>query len=123
MGKEFRGGGNRGANRGGNRGGKRGGGRGGNRGRGRGGIGSKKFSKPKTEIQPHRFEGVYILKSGEEVLATKNLAPGESVYGEKRVTIELPFIEIKALAAIQQVLFLLFVQTYYYQYFKYKYSY
>jgi len=87
MGKDFRGG-NRGGNRGGGRGGNRGGGRGGNRGRGRGGIGSKKFAKPKTTIQPHRFEGVYILKSGEEVLATKNMAPGESVYGEKRVTIE-----------------------------------
>ena len=87
MGKDFRGG-NRGGNRGGMRGGNRGGGRGGNRGKGRGGIGSKKFSKPKTTIQNHRFEGVYILKSGEEVLATKNLAPGESVYGEKRVTID-----------------------------------
>ena len=86
MGKDFRGG-NRGSNRG-NRNSGRGGGRGGNRGRGRGGIGSKKFAKPKTIIQPHRFEGVYILKSGEEVLATKNLAPGESVYGEKRVSIE-----------------------------------
>ena len=83
MGKEFRGGGNRGANRGGNRGGKRGGGRGGNRGRGRGGIGSKKFSKPKTTVLPHRFEGVYIIKTSEEVLATKNMVPGESVYGEK----------------------------------------
>ena len=65
MGKEFRGG-NRGNNRGGNRGGRGGrGGRGNNR--GRGGIGSKKFSKPKTTVQPHRFEGVYIIKKTEEV--------------------------------------------------------
>ena len=86
MGKEFRGG-NRGNNRGGNRGGRGGrGGRGNNR--GRGGIGSKKFSKPKTTVLPHRFEGVYIIKTSEEVLATKNMVPGESVYGEKRVTIE-----------------------------------
>ena len=83
MGKNFRGG-----NRGKNRDGSRGGGRGGNRGRGRGGIGSKKFSKPKTTVKSHPFEGVYIINSGEDVLATKNLAPGESVYGEKRVTIE-----------------------------------
>jgi rRNA 2'-O-methyltransferase fibrillarin len=87
MGKDFRGG-NRGENRGRNKGGNRGGGRGGNRGRGHSGLGPKKFSKPKTTIQPHRFEGVYILKSGEEVLATKNLSPGESVYGEKLVAIE-----------------------------------
>ena len=86
MGKEFRGG-NRGNNRGGNRGGRGGrGGRGNNR--GRGGLGSKKFSKPKTTVLPHRFEGVYIIKTSEEVLATKNMVPGESVYGEKRVTIE-----------------------------------
>ncbi len=50
MGKNFRGG-----NRGKNRDGSRGGGRGGNRGRGRGGIGSKKFSKPKTTVKSHPF--------------------------------------------------------------------
>ena len=87
MGKEFRGG-NRGGNRGGGNRGGRGGGRGGRGGRGRGGIGSKKFSKPKTTVQPHPFDGVYIIKTTEDVLATKNMVPGESVYGEKRVTIE-----------------------------------
>ena len=82
MGKDFRGG------RGGNK--PRGNNRGGGRGRGgRGGIGSKKFSKPKITVEPHRLSGVYILKNAkEETLVTKNLAPGESVYGEKRVTIE-----------------------------------
>ena len=87
MGKEFRGG-NRGGNRGGGNRGGRGGGRGGRGGHGRGGIGSKKFSKPKTTVQPHPFDGVYIIKTTEDVLATKNMVPGESVYGEKRVTIE-----------------------------------
>jgi len=64
MRKDFLGKTNRGGNHGGKRGGNRGGGRGGNRGRGRGrgGIGSKKFARPKTTIQPHCFEGVYILK-------------------------------------------------------------
>ena len=87
MGKEFRGG-NRGGNRGGGNRGGRGGGRGGRGGRGRGGIGSKKVSKPKITVQPHPFDGVYIIKTTEDVLATKNMVPGESVYGEKRVTIE-----------------------------------
>ena len=87
MGKEFRGG-NRGGNRGGGNRGGRGGGRGGRGGRGRGGIGSKKFSKPKTTVQPHPFDGVYIIKTTEDVLATKNMVPGESVYGEKKITIE-----------------------------------
>ena len=81
MGKDFKQRGNtsRGRGGGGNRGGR------GNR----GGIGSKKFSKPKKSITPHRFEGIYILHSGkEDSLVTLNLNPGESVYGEKRVTIE-----------------------------------
>ena len=87
MGKEFRGG-NRGGNRGGGNRGGIGGGRGGRGGRGRDCISSKKFSKPKTTVQPHPFDGVYIIKTTEDVLATKNMVPGESVYGEKRVTIE-----------------------------------
>ena len=84
MGKEFRGGrnNNRGG-RGGNRGGK--GGQ-----RGRGGIGNKKFSKPKVDIQKHRFDGVFIMndKKNEQLLLTLNMVPGESVYGEKRINIE-----------------------------------
>ena len=83
MGKEFRGGNRVSGNRGGI-----GGGRGGRGGRGRDCISSKKFSKPKTTVQPHPFDGVYIIKTTEDVLATKNMVPGESVYGEKRVTIE-----------------------------------
>jgi hypothetical protein len=55
----------------------------------RGGIGSKKYTKPKTTITNHRLEGIFILKTGkEESLVTLNLNPGESVYGEKRVSIE-----------------------------------
>ena len=55
MGKEFRGGRNN------NRGGGRGGNRGGKGGQRRGGIGNKKFSKPKVDIQKHRFDGVFIM--------------------------------------------------------------
>ena len=80
MGKDFQG-------RGGNRGGRGGrGGGGGRGGRGRGGVG---FSKPKTLIEPHRLEGIYLATTGkEQVLVTKNFNPGESVYGEKRITIK-----------------------------------
>ena len=85
-----RGGGDRGGRGGGfgGRGGGRGaprGGRGGARG-GRGGIGAG----AKVVVQPHeRFEGVYVLRGKDDALVTKNLTPGESVYNEKRVSVEV----------------------------------
>ncbi|KAI6186222.1 hypothetical protein M3Y98_00109100 [Aphelenchoides besseyi] len=69
------------------RGGPRGGG---GRGRGapRGGRGGGGMKGGKTVIvEPHRFEGIFIVKGKEDALATKNIAPGESVYGEKRVSV------------------------------------
>jgi len=39
-------------------------------------------------VEPHRHEGVFIVRGREDVLATLNLVPGESVYGEKRVAVE-----------------------------------
>merc|ERR1712127_731363 len=91
-----RGGGGFGGRGGGDRGGR--GGRGGPRGRGaprgrggagrggaRGGIGAG----AKVLVQPHeRFEGVYVLRGKDDALVTKNLTPGESVYNEKRVSVE-----------------------------------
>lgn len=60
-----------------------GGGRG--RGRGRGGMhgGSKVF------VEPHRFDGVFIARGKEDALVTKNLVPGVTVYGEKKVEVEV----------------------------------
>ncbi|KAH6626824.1 Fibrillarin-domain-containing protein [Chaetomium sp. MPI-SDFR-AT-0129] len=106
----FRGGGDRGG-RGGARGGGRGGGfggrggaarggRGGPGGRGRGaprgggrggrggGPGGAKGGK-KVIVEPHRHKGVFVARGGkEDLLATTNLVPGESVYGEKRISVE-----------------------------------
>jgi len=43
----------------------------------------------KVIVEPHeRFGGVYILRGKDDALLTKNLAPGESVYNEKRVSVE-----------------------------------
>ena len=85
----FRGRGGRGGPpRGGRGGGRGGGGRGGGRGGkgGRGGIGAG----AKTLIEPHeRFEGVYVLRGKDDAIVTKNLTPGESVYNEKRVSVEV----------------------------------
>ncbi|MCJ1256188.1 Small subunit processome complex component [Lignoscripta atroalba] len=103
----FRGGGRGGTPRGGSRGGSRGGfgdrgGRGGGRGRGaprggggrggrgapRGGRGGGAKGGAKTIIEPHRHPGVFVARGKEDLLVTKNLTPGESVYGEKRVSVE-----------------------------------
>ena len=81
-------GGGRGGARGG-RGGARGGGRGGARG-GRGGARGGAKGGAKVVIEPHRHAGVFIARGKEDLLVTKNTAPGESVYGEKRISVEEP---------------------------------
>jgi hypothetical protein len=76
-----RGGGVQSRGRGGGRGAPRGrGGRGGGRGGARGGS--------NVVLEPHRHKGVFIAKGKEHMLVTKNLVPGESVYGEKRISVE-----------------------------------
>lgn len=40
-------------------------------------------------MEPHRHEGIFIARGKEDALVTKNLVPGESVYGEKRVSVEV----------------------------------
>ena len=66
-----------------------GGRRGGFRGGRRGGPGAQ--GGQKVVIEPHpAFEGVFIMHSkNDDALVTKNLAPGFSVYNEKRVTVEV----------------------------------
>jgi rRNA 2'-O-methyltransferase fibrillarin len=39
-------------------------------------------------IEAHRHEGVFIARGKEDVLVTKNMVIGESVYGEKRIAVE-----------------------------------
>ncbi|SGY40274.1 BQ5605_C003g02345 [Microbotryum silenes-dioicae] len=60
----------------------------GGRGGGRGGLGAKKGGAPKVILEPHRHPGVFVAKGKEHLLVTRNLVPGESVYGEKRIAIE-----------------------------------
>lgn len=66
------------------------GGRGRGRGGGRGGGGAGGFKGgKKVLVEPHpRFAGVFVARGKEDALVTKNLVPGESVYGEKRVSVE-----------------------------------
>ena len=36
------------------------------------------------------MQGIFIARSGnKDVLVTKNLTPGESVYGEKRISVDV----------------------------------
>jgi len=73
--------GGRGAPRG--RGGPGGRGRGGGRGGGAGG-GAKKVA-----VEPHRHAGVFIARSAkDDLLLTKNLVPGDTVYNEKKVSVD-----------------------------------
>mmetsp|Transcript_64282 Transcript_64282/g.178633 ORF Transcript_64282/g.178633 Transcript_64282/m.178633 type:complete len:284 (+) Transcript_64282:131-982(+) len=52
----------------------------------KGGKGAK--GKAKVVIEPHRHEGVFVSKGKDDSLVTRNMAPGESVYGEKRLVSE-----------------------------------
>ncbi|KAG8459567.1 hypothetical protein KFE25_000923 [Diacronema lutheri] len=42
----------------------------------------------KVIIEPHRFAGIFIARGNDAALITKNMVPGEAVYGEKRITVE-----------------------------------
>lgn len=42
----------------------------------------------KAVIEEHRHEGVFIARGKEDALVTRNLVPGVSVYGEKRIAVE-----------------------------------
>ena len=42
-----------------------------------------------TQLQePHRHPGVFVGHGKEDYLLTRNITPGESVYGEKRISVE-----------------------------------
>ncbi|KFM26348.1 Mediator of RNA polymerase II transcription subunit 36a [Auxenochlorella protothecoides] len=43
----------------------------------------------KVVVEPHRHAGVFIARGKEDALVTKNMVPGESVYGEKRISVEV----------------------------------
>ena len=49
----------------------------------------------KVVIEPHRHDGIFIAKGKEDALVTKNMVPGESVYGEKRISVDDPAEEGK----------------------------
>ena len=40
-------------------------------------------------VEAHRHEGVFIARGKEDSLVTRNMVPGVSVYGEKRISTEV----------------------------------
>ena len=46
----------------------------------------------KVIIEQHRHEGVFVAKAKEDALVTKNMVPGESVYGEKRISVDVSIL-------------------------------
>lgn len=45
-------------------------------------------------IEPHRHAGIFVAKKGkEDMLVTKSLVPGESVYGEKKIAVEVDSVK------------------------------
>nr|XP_039249195.1 rRNA 2'-O-methyltransferase fibrillarin-like [Styela clava] len=91
-----RGGGGRGGFGGGGRGGfgGRGGGRGGPRGRGGRGGGGFRGGRS-TVVEPHKHPGIFVARGKDDALLTKNLVPGNTVYGEKKVEVENDGIKIE----------------------------
>ncbi|KAM7143745.1 RNA 2'-O-methyltransferase FBLL1 [Molossus nigricans] len=85
------GGGSRGRGRGGDSRDRSGGGQRRSGGGGGGGAKSKNRNRRRkgiaVSVEPHRHEGVYIYRGAEDALVTRNMVPGQSVYGERRVTV------------------------------------
>jgi rRNA 2'-O-methyltransferase fibrillarin len=46
----------------------------------------------KAVVVPHKHAGIFISKSKEDALCTKNMVPGESVYSEKRVSVQVSIV-------------------------------
>lgn len=42
-------------------------------------------------IEPHRHPGVFIARGKEDALVTLNLVPGDAVYGEKKIAVEVQY--------------------------------
>jgi rRNA 2'-O-methyltransferase fibrillarin len=58
----------------------------------------------KTLVEPHdRFKGVYILRGKDDALVTKNLTVGESVYNEKRVSVDVSDCPLRRITQIERM--------------------
>lgn len=44
----------------------------------------------KVIVEAHRHAGIFVARGKEDALVTLNATPGLAVYGEKRITVEVP---------------------------------
>lgn len=44
----------------------------------------------KVLVEKHRHEGIFVARGKEDALVTLNSTPGVAVYGEKRISVEVP---------------------------------
>ena len=57
---------------------------------GRGGGAGGAAAAKKVAVEPHRHEGIFIARSKkDDLLLTRNLVPGDTVYNEKKVTVDV----------------------------------
>ena len=63
-------------------------GKGKSKGKGKGAKGKGAKGGAKVVVEPHRHPGVFVARGKEDVLVTRNLVPGDAVYGEKRISVE-----------------------------------
>ena len=47
----------------------------------------------KVVVEPHRHEGIFVARGKEDALVTLNSTPGVAVYGEKRISVEVPAVD------------------------------
>ena len=59
------------------------------KGRGGGAGGAAK----KVAVEPHRHAGVFVARSkNDDLLLTRNLVPGDTVYNEKKISVDVSLI-------------------------------
>jgi rRNA 2'-O-methyltransferase fibrillarin len=44
----------------------------------------------KVIVEPHKHPGIFVARGKEDALVTLNSTPGVAVYGEKRISVEVP---------------------------------
>jgi rRNA 2'-O-methyltransferase fibrillarin len=62
---------------------------------GRGGRPGGFRGAKKVIVQPFKHKGVFLMQGDSDAILTKSLFPGESVYGEKRVSVEENSVKVE----------------------------
>lgn len=51
-------------------------------------ISSSPSVQEQVGVVPHRFEGLFSVKGEDGILCTKNLVPGEALFGERLIRVQ-----------------------------------